>query len=102
MSEHIAPSLKAAFIELLVHIFVGSIVFLLIACFSALIDLFLILISDYNVSDFLISMLSWVKKGILVLDVILLTIFLINISFKFVTSLDWDFLRTKPRGGTEL
>lgn len=82
-------SVKAALVELLVHIAVGSVVFLLIASISAGIDLFIGFLDGYAVSGFLLDTLSLVKKGILVLDVFLLIVFLGNISFHFLVSLDW-------------
>lgn len=89
-------SVKAALIELLVHIAVGSVVFILIACISAAIDLFIGFLTGYSVSSFLLSTLSFVKKGILVLDVLLLIVFLANISLHFVTSLNWQLAKQQP------
>lgn len=88
-------------IELLVHIAVGSAVFLLIASISAGIDLFIGFLNGYAVSEFLLSTLSFVKKGILVLDVLLLVIFLANISLHFVKSLDWRLSKDPPEQDAE-
>lgn len=66
------------------HVVVGTVIFLIVACASAGIWLFVHYLEARNIDPFIIVVLTWVERAILLLDVVLFMIHLASTAVKAV------------------
>jgi hypothetical protein len=75
---------------LVVEVWVGSFLFAIIFAPAVGLDLAVKgLKSSFEVSDFLIGLLTWTKYTIAVLDALLYVVFMVNMAWRFLNELRW-------------
>jgi hypothetical protein len=78
-------------LELVVHVLVGSLLFTVIFAPAVGLDLLVRwLKTTAEVSEFLLSLLTWTKYAIAVIDALLYVGFMINMAWQFIHELRWE------------
>jgi hypothetical protein len=77
--------------DLVVEVWVGSILFAILFAPAVGLDLAVkSLKSSWDVSEFLITLLTWTKYTVAVLDAALYVIFILNMAWRFINQLRWN------------
>ena len=85
------PAWMKPVVELVVHVLVGSLLFTIIFAPAVGLDLLVRwLRTATEVSEFLITLLTWTKYAIAVIDALLYVGFMVNMAWRFMTELRWE------------
>ena len=77
--------------DLVVEVWIGSVLFAIIFAPAVGLDLTVKwLKSSWEVSEFLIGLLTWTKYTIAVLDALLYVVFMLNMAWRFLNTLRWS------------
>ena len=79
----------ASLVEFAVHIFVGTLIFALIAILAVGLDILLKLLSTLGVSVLILTGLTVAKLTLFGTDLLLFLIYLVNTSWLFVLNMEW-------------